>query len=153
MGGTSIFRVKKGDQNLNVILETLTNYGQNTIMAQRFLPEIIAGDKRILVVDGKIIPFCLARIPMQGEFRGNLAAGGNGMVQPLTERDLWIAQQIAPSLKEKGLIFVGLDIIGDYLTEINVTSPTCVREIDEAENTAIGEELMNAIANRIGLNS
>jgi glutathione synthase len=122
-------------------------------MAQRFLPEIIAGDKRILVVDGKIIPFCLARIPMQGEFRGNLAAGGNGMVQPLTERDLWIAQQIAPSLKEKGLIFVGLDIIGDYLTEINVTSPTCVREIDEAENTAIGEELMNAIANRIGLNS
>ena len=149
MGGTSIFRVKKGDQNLNVIIETLTNFGQNTIMAQKYLPEILVGDKRILVVDGEVIPFCLARIPSAGEFRGNLAAGGRGVVQPLSKRDLWIAQQVAPTLVEKGLIFVGLDVIGDYLTEINVTSPTCVREIDKAENTAIGNKLMVAINKRL----
>ena len=149
MGGTSIFRVKKGDQNLNVIIETLTNFGQNTIMAQKYLPEILVGDKRILVVDGEVIPFCLARIPSAGEFRGNLAAGGRGVVQPLSKRDLWIAQQVAPTLVEKGLIFVGLDVIGDYLTEINVTSPTCVREIDKAENTAIGNKLMVAIKKRL----
>ena len=149
MGGTSIFRVKKGDQNLNVIIETLTNFGQNTIMAQKYLPEILVGDKRILVVDGEVIPFCLARIPSAGEFRGNLAAGGRGVVQPLSKRDLWIAQQVAPTLVEKGLIFVGLDVIGDYLTEINVTSPTCVREIDKAENTAIGNKLMIAINKRL----
>lgn len=149
MGGTSIFRVKKGDQNLNVIIETLTNFGQNTIMAQKYLPEILVGDKRILVIDGEVIPFCLARIPSAGEFRGNLAAGGRGVVQPLSKRDLWIAQQVAPTLVEKGLIFVGLDVIGDYLTEINVTSPTCVREIDKAENTAIGNKLMIAINKRL----
>jgi glutathione synthase len=149
MGGTSIFRVKKGDQNLNVIIETLTNFGQNTIMAQKYLPEILVGDKRILVIDGEVIPFCLARIPSAGEFRGNLAAGGRGVVQPLSERDLWIAQQVAPTLVEKGLIFVGLDVIGDYLTEINVTSPTCVREIDKAETTAIGDKLMVAIDKRL----
>jgi len=149
MGGTSIFRVKKGDQNLNVIIETLTNFGQNTIMAQKYLPEILVGDKRILVIDGEVVPFCLARIPSAGEFRGNLAAGGRGVVQPLSERDLWIAQQVAPTLVEKGLIFVGLDVIGDYLTEINVTSPTCVREIDKAENTAIGNKLMIAINKRL----
>ena len=149
MGGTSIFRVKNGDQNLNVIIETLTDYGKNMIMAQRYLPEILEGDKRILVVDGKVVPYCLARIPSKGEFRGNLAAGGRGVVQPLSERDQWIANQVAPSLKEKGLIFVGLDVIGDYLTEINVTSPTCVREIDNAQNTAIGDQLMMAIATRL----
>ena len=150
MGGTSIFRVKRGDQNLNVILETLTADGKNTIMAQKYLPEITSGDKRILVVDGVVIPYCLARIPPKGEFRGNLAVGGTGLVKPLSERDLWIAEQVSPVLKEKGLIFVGLDVIGDYLTEINVTSPTCVREINKLHNTAIGETLMEAIEVRLG---
>jgi glutathione synthase len=149
MGGTSIFRIKEGDQNLNVILETLTDYGQQTIMAQKYLPEITQGDKRILVVDGEVIPFGLARIPTGSDFRGNLAAGGRGVVQPLSERDQWIAQQIAPTLKERGLIFVGLDVIGDYLTEINVTSPTCIREIDNAEDTRIGDRLIAAIQNRL----
>ena len=149
MGGTSIFRVTAGDQNLNVILETLTDYGRQTIMAQKFLPEITQGDKRILVVDGEVIPYCLARIPTGSDFRGNLAAGGRGVVQPLNERDLWIAQLVAPSLKERGLIFVGLDVIGGYLTEINVTSPTCIREIDHAENTRIGEKLVAAIRGRL----
>ena len=149
MGGTSIFRVKEGDQNLNVILETVTQYGTETIMAQKFMPQISQGDKRILMVDGEIIPFCLARIPTGSDFRGNLAAGGRGVVQPLSERDLWIAQQIAPTLKQRGLIFVGLDVIGDYLTEINVTSPTCIREIDNAEDTKIGERLIKAISARL----
>jgi len=149
MGGTSIFRVKEGDQNLNVILETVTKQGTETIMAQKFMPQITQGDKRILVVDGEIIPFCVARIPTGSDFRGNLAAGGRGVVQPLSERDLWIAQQVAPTLKERGLIFVGLDVIGDYLTEINVTSPTCVQEIDRAQNTAIGEKLIAAICRRM----
>ena len=150
MGGTSIFRVQQGDQNLNVIIETLTNYGRNTIMAQKYLPEILSGDKRILIIDGEVVPYCVARIPAAGEFRGNLAAGGRGVVQPLSKRDHWIAQQIAPTLVEKGLLFVGLDVIGDYLTEINVTSPTCVREIDNAKNTDIGGQLMRAIAKRLG---
>ncbi len=149
MGGTSIFRVKEGDQNLNVIIETLTSYGQNTIMAQKYLPEILSGDKRILVIDGDVVPYCVARIPAAGEFRGNLAVGGRAVVQPLSERDHWIAQQVAPALIEKGLLFVGLDVIGDYLTEINVTSPTCVREIDNAKNTDIGDQLMCAIENRL----
>ena len=149
MGGTSIFRVREGDQNLNVILETLTKHGAETIMAQKYLPDIVTGDKRILVVDGKVVPYCLARIPSEGEFRGNLAAGGSGVVQPLSDRDRWIAEQIAPTLVEKGLLFVGLDVIGDYLTEINVTSPTCVREIDRAQNTAIADQLMAAIDARL----
>ena len=149
MGGTSIFRVKEGDQNLNVILETVTKYGAETIMAQKFMPQITQGDKRILVVDGEVIPFCLARIPTGSDFRGNLAVGGRGVVQPLSERDMWIAQQVAPTLKERGLIFVGLDVIGDYLTEINVTSPTCIREIDNAEGTQVGERLIKAISARL----
>ncbi len=149
MGGTSIFRVKEGDQNLDVILETVTKQGAETIMAQKFMPQITQGDKRILVVDGEIIPFCLARIPTGSDFRGNLAAGGRGVVQPLSERDLWIAQQVAPTLKERGLIFVGLDVIGDYLTEINVTSPTCIREIDNAEDTQIGKRLIDAVRARL----
>jgi len=149
MGGASIFRVKAEDQNLNVILETLTQFGNQTIMAQKYLPEITDGDKRVLVVDGEVIPFCLARIPSGNDFRGNLAAGGQGEVRPLSERDQWIAEQVAPSLVERGLLFVGLDIIGDYLTEINVTSPTCVQEIDRAQNTAIGEKLIAAICRRI----
>jgi len=149
MGGTGIFRCKQDDPNIGVILETLTKYGQETIMAQQFIPDISNGDKRILVIDGEAVPYCLARIPAEGETRGNLAAGGRGVAQPVSERDLWIAKQIAPSLKEKGLLFVGLDVIGDYLTEINVTSPTCVREIDAAYDTNIGGLLMDAIASRL----
>jgi len=149
MGGTSIFRVKDNDPNLNVIIETLTDYGKQTIMAQRFIPEITKGDKRILVVDGKAVPHSLARIPQKGETRGNLAAGGLGVVQPLSDRDLWIAEQIAPSLKERGLIFVGLDVIGDYLTEINVTSPTCIREIDRDAGTDIAGLLMDTIESKL----
>jgi len=149
MGGTSIFRVTEQDQNLNVILETLTQHGRQTIMAQKYLPEIAHGDKRVLVVDGEIVPFCLARIPSANDFRGNLAAGGSGVVQPLSDRDRWIAEQVAPRLKNLGLMFVGLDIIGDYLTEINVTSPTCVREIDAAQNTAISDKLITAISQRL----
>lgn len=149
MGGTSIFRAKQGDQNVNVILETLTSNGRETIMAQKYLPEITTGDKRILVVDGEAIPYSLARIPAEGEFRGNLAAGGQGLVQPLSDRDRWIAEQVAPTLQAKGLIFVGLDVIGDYLTEINVTSPTCVREIDSAKETGIADRLLDAIDARL----
>lgn len=145
MGGTSIFRVKPDDPNLNVILETLTEFGQQTIMAQRYLPEIVDGDKRILVINGEVVPYCLARIPSSGETRGNLAAGGTGRAQPISDRDRWIAEQIGPTLREKGLIFVGLDVIGDYLTEINVTSPTCIRELDNAYDLDIGGQLMNAI--------
>jgi glutathione synthase len=149
MGGSSIFRCSVDDPNISVILETLTHHGSRYIMAQRYLPEIITGDKRILVVDGEAVPYCLARIPAEGETRGNLAAGGQGRAQPLSDRDRWIVEQIAPTLKEKGLLFVGLDVIGDYLTEINVTSPTCVREIDKAYQTDIGGLLMKAIARRL----
>lgn len=145
MGGASVFRHRPGDPNLSVILETLTQHGQQQIMAQAFLPEIKDGDKRILMIDGEPVPYCLARIPASGETRGNLAAGGRGEARPLTDRDRWIAAQVGPSLREKGLLFVGLDVIGDYLTEINVTSPTCIREIDAAYNTNIGGQLMDAI--------
>lgn len=146
MGGSSIFRCRADDPNVGVILETLTQHGTQLTMAQRYIPEISAGDKRILVVDGEPVPYCLARIPAQGETRGNLAAGGRGVAQPLTERDHWIVAQVAPVLKAKGLLFVGLDVIGDYLTEINVTSPTCAREIDSAYDTRIGARFMDAIA-------
>jgi glutathione synthase len=145
MGGQSIFRVRKSDPNLNVILETLTQNGGVTIMAQQYLPAIKDGDKRVLMINGEAVPFCLARLPMAGENRGNLAAGGSGVVQPLSDKDRWIAKQVGPTLREKGLLFVGLDIIGDYLTEINVTSPTCMREIDRAENTQIAEKLIACI--------
>ena len=145
MGGASVFRHRQGDPNLSVILETLTQHGQQQIMAQAFLPAITDGDKRILMIDGEPVPYCLARIPASGETRGNLAAGGRGEARPLTDRDRWIAAQVGPSLREKGLLFVGLDVIGDYLTEINVTSPTCIREIDAAYNTNIGGQLMDAI--------
>jgi glutathione synthase len=150
MGGASIFRCRHDDPNVGVILETLTNHGRQTIMAQRYIPEIMQGDKRILVIDGEPVPYCLARIPAKGETRGNLAAGGTGVAQPLTDRDRWIVSQVAPTLREKGLLFVGLDVIGDYLTEINVTSPTCAREIDKAYDTRIGDRLMDAIARRRG---
>jgi glutathione synthase len=146
MGGDAIFRVKPGDPNVSVILEMLTNHGTTTIMAQQFIPEIVDGDKRILVLNGEPVPYCLARVPLVGETRGNLAAGGQGVPQPLTDRDRWIAEQVGPSLREKGLLFAGLDVIGDYLTEINVTSPTCVREIDAGCDTDIAGKLMDIIA-------
>ena len=130
MGGASIFRIRKQDPNTNVILETLTQHGSRFIMAQRFIPEISEGDKRILLVDGKPVPYALARIPPEGETRGNLAAGGSGVGVPLSERDLWICEQISPELKRRGILFAGIDVIGDYLTEINITSPTCIRELD-----------------------
>jgi len=149
MGGSRIFRCKQDDPNVGVILETLTEFAQQSIMAQRYIPAITAGDKRILVVDGEAVPYCLARIPAQGETRGNLAAGGTGVAQPLTERDYWIVEQVAPSLKAMGLLFVGLDVIGDYLTEINVTSPTCAREIDKAYGTGIGSRLIDAIERKL----
>ncbi|MGB0494895.1 MAG: glutathione synthase [Kangiellaceae bacterium] len=149
MGGSSIFRVKESDPNIGVIIETLTLLGQQTAMAQKFIPEIKDGDKRILMVDGEPIPYSLARIPQKGETRGNLAAGGRGEARPLTERDYWIAKQVASTLKEKGLLFVGLDVIGDYLTEINVTSPTCIKEIDAAFDTNIAGNLMDAIESKL----
>ena len=149
MGGASIFRVKAGDPNLSVIIETLTDHGRQQIKAQKFLPEIVDGDKRILMVDGVPAEYGLARIPMSGETRGNLAAGGSGVAMPLTDRERWICSQVAPVLREKGLLFVGLDVIGDYLTEINVTSPTCVRELDRAHQLDIAGDLMEAIASKL----
>ena len=153
MGGASIFRVKAGDPNLSVIIETLTDHGRQQIMAQKFLPEIVDGDKRILMVDGVPAEYGLARIPMSGETRGNLAAGGSGVAMPLTDRERWICSQVAPVLREKGLLFVGLDVIGDYLTEINVTSPTCVRELDRAHQLDIAGDLMDAIASKLAARS
>ncbi|MDP2568872.1 glutathione synthase [Photobacterium damselae subsp. piscicida] len=150
MGGSSIFRVMNGDPNVSVIIETLTNMGQNYCMAQTFVPDISNGDKRILVVDGEPMPYCLARIPAKGETRGNLAAGGRGEARPLSETNRRIAEAVAPTLKEKGLIFVGLDVIGDKLTEINVTSPTCIREIEAAFDISITGKLMDAIERRLG---
>lgn len=130
MGGTSVFVLEEGGLNVGVALETLTHRGTRFAMAQRFLPEIAAGDKRILLVNGEPVPYALARIPKKGESRGNLAAGGRGEGVELSERDRWIAAEVGPALRDKGLLFVGLDVIGDSLTEINVTSPTCVRELD-----------------------
>lgn len=150
MGGSMIFRHREGDPNLSVILEALTQHGRQQIMAQGYLPAIKDGDKRILMIDGEPIPYCLARIPAAGETRGNLAAGGRGEARPLTERDKEIAAAVGPTLREKGLIFVGLDVIGEHLTEINVTSPTCIREIDAAFDTHIGERLMECIASKLG---
>jgi glutathione synthase len=145
MGGASIFRLQQGDLNTGVIIETLTHYGQRQIMAQRFIPEIRDGDKRILLIDGEPVPFALARLPAKGETRANLAVGGRGVGVALSKRDYWICEQVAPVLKEKGLLFVGLDVIGDYLTEINVTSPTCIRELDKQFNLDIGSQLMDSI--------
>jgi glutathione synthase len=150
MGGASVFRVRHDDPNLNVILETITDNGRRSTMAQRYLPEITAGDKRILMVDGEPFPYALARIPAPGESRGNLAAGGSGRGVELTERDRWICNQLGPALREMGLLFVGLDVIGDYLTEINITSPTCIRELDSLYNADIAGQLMDVIELRLG---
>ena len=149
MGGSSIFRVKSDDTNLSVILETLTEGGRRQTMAQKYLPEIEYGDKRILLIDGSPIEYCLARVPAIGESRGNLAAGGSGEVQALSDRDRWICDQVGPALNQKGLIFVGIDVIGDYLTEINVTSPTCVKEIDKVCNLDIPGKLIDTILRKL----
>lgn len=146
MGGASIFRIRENDPNTSVILETLTDHSQRSAMAQRFIPEISAGDKRILMINGEAVPYALARIPAAGETRGNLAAGGRGEGVELSERDRWICRQVGPALQQRGLLFVGIDIIGDYLTEINVTSPTCIRELDKLYNLDIAGDLMNSIA-------
>ena len=147
MGGTSIFHIRKSDPNLSVILEMMTQYSTRYIMAQRYIPEIKEGDKRILLVNGEPVPYALARIPATGETRGNLAAGGSAEGRPLTKRDLWIANQVGPTLRKKGLIFVGIDVIGEYLTEINVTSPTCVQELDQQFGLNISGQLMDHIEN------
>ncbi|MGH8045258.1 MAG: glutathione synthase [Stenotrophomonas sp.] len=145
MGGRSIFRSGTGDPNLNVILETLTDGERKLALVQKFIPDITAGDKRILLVDGEPVDYCLARIPQGDEFRGNLAAGGRGEGRPLSERDRWIAAQVGPEMKRRGMRFVGLDVIGDYLTEVNVTSPTCVRELDAQFGLNIAGTLFDAI--------
>jgi glutathione synthase len=148
MGGRGIFRVKHGDSNLNSMLETLLDGARHFAIAQKYIPEITAGDKRILLIDGEPVPYALARIPQGDEFRGNLAAGGRGEGIPLSDRDRWIAAQVAPELVRRGLRFVGLDVIGDYLTEINVTSPTCIRELDSQFGINIAGLMFDAIEAR-----
>src|SRR5690348_8555817 len=148
MGGSMVFVLSEGDPNTSVVLETLTQNGARLAVAQKYLPEIKDGDKRILVIDGEPVPYALARIPKPGESRGNLAAGGKGVGVPLSERDRWIVAQVAPALREKGLLFVGLDVIGDWLTEINVTSPTCVRELDAIYGLDIAGQFMDMLAKR-----
>lgn len=145
MGGSGIFRLQLGSPNVGATLEVLTGLGQWPIMAQRYIPDIVDGDKRILMINGEPVPYCLARIPQNGETRGNLAAGGRGEARPLTDNDKAIAASIGPVLREKGLVFVGLDVIGNYLTEINVTSPTCIREIDAQFGTSIADDLFDVL--------
>ena len=145
MGGTSVFRLHRQDHNIGVVIETVTHYGRRTVMAQKFIPEIAKGDKRVLIIDGEPAPYSLARIPKQGETRGNLAAGGTGVAQPLSIRDLEIARALGPELKAAGLLLVGLDVIGDHLTEINVTSPTCMREIADQTGFNVAGMMIDAI--------
>jgi glutathione synthase len=147
MGGLGIFRVKQDGLNLGSIIETLTENGRRTIMAQRFIPEITKGDKRVLLIDGQVVPFCLARIPQGSEVRGNLAAGGVGVAQPVSERDREIGQTLGPILSKRGLLLVGLDVIGDYLTEVNVTSPTCFQEITQQTGFNVAEMFIDALEN------
>jgi len=149
MGGASVFRVRPDDPNLSVIVESLTDRGRRFCMAQRFVPEIRDGDKRVLMINGAPVPYCLARIPAPGETRGNLAAGASSEGRPLTERDRWIADQVGPELRVRGIVFAGLDVIGDYLTEVNITSPTCIRELDAQFGLDIAGGLMDAIAARL----
>jgi len=145
MGGASIFRATEGDANTNVIFETMTRHERRFIMAQRFLPEIRDGDKRVLLINGEPVPYALARVPAEGDARGNLAAGAKGVGVELSDRERWIASQVGPVVRDKGLLFVGLDVIGDHLTEVNVTSPTCIRELDAIYGLDIGGQLMDAI--------
>ncbi len=148
MGGSQIFRVRRDDPNRNVIIETLTHDGARSVMAQRYIPAIAAGDKRVLIVGGEVMPYCLARIPKAGETRGNLAAGGRGVAQPISPRDREIAEYLAPILFARGLMIVGLDVIGDHLTEINVTSPTCFVEIAQQTGYSIAARLVDALQTR-----
>jgi glutathione synthase len=150
MGGIGVFRVGSDGLNLGSVIEQLTLMGTRAIVAQKYLPAIKDGDKRILMVDGEPVAYSLARIPKPGETRGNLAAGGTGRAQPLSERDRWIAAEVGPELRQRGLLLVGLDVIGDFLTEINVTSPTCAREIDAAYGTDIGGQVIAAIERQLG---
>jgi glutathione synthase len=145
MGGTSVFRLHRTDPNIGVVIETLTHYGRRTIMAQRYIPEIVHGDKRVLLIDGEPVPYCLARIPKEGETRGNLAAGGRGVAQPLSARDREIATTVGPILAAQGLLLVGLDVIGDFLTEVNVTSPTCFQEITEQSGFNVAGMMLDAL--------
>lgn len=145
MGGSSVFRLTKADPNIGVILETITDFGQRTIMAQRYLPQIVDGDKRVIVINGEPLPFALARVPQAGETRGNLAAGGKGVAQPLTQHDREIAETVGKVLKDKGLFLVGLDVIGEHLTEINVTSPTGMVEIAAQTDCEPAEIFMDAL--------
>lgn len=145
MGGTSIFRAKRGDPNISVIIETLNQFGARSVMAQRFIPEISEGDKRVLLIGGQVVPYCLARIPKDGEFRGNLAAGGRGVARPLSTRDREVAEALAPQLASRGLLLVGLDLIGDYVTEINVTSPTCFQEIRQQTGFDVAKLFIDAL--------
>ena len=149
MGGRSIFKIRNGEDNTSVILDTITNYGTQTILAQKFIPEISKGDKRILLINGEYIPYGLARMPAPGEFRGNLAAGGTGVGFELSERDKWICNNLSGYLKEQGLYFVGIDVIGDYLTEINVTCPTCIQEIDHSYNINISATYLDYLESKI----
>lgn len=145
MGGQGVFRIARGDMNLSTAVELLTHNGTHWIMAQKFLPAVTQGDKRILLIDGEPVPYALARIPPSGEFRANLAAGGRGVGVELTERDHWLCAQISPTLREMGLYFVGLDVIGDFVTEINVTSPTCIRELDACYGIDIAGQLLDTL--------
>jgi glutathione synthase len=149
MGGVGIFRVREDGMNLGSVIETLTNNQQRTIMVQRYIPEIVQGDKRILLIGGTVVPFALARIPQNGEVRGNLAAGGVGVAQKLTERDLEIAQNLAPILSERGLLLVGLDVIGNFLTEVNVTSPTCFQEIHQQAGVNVAAIFIDALEKQV----
>jgi glutathione synthase len=149
MGGENIFRVRVDDPNRNVIVETMAQGGRRSVMAQRYIPEIVKGDNRVLLIDGKAVPHCLARIPKAGESRGNLAAGARGVAQPLSKRQREIAEALGPVLAKRGLLLVGLDIIGDYLTEVNVTSPTCFREITDQTGFDVPGMFMDALEKRI----
>jgi glutathione synthase len=151
MGGASIFRVRAGDSNRNVIIETLTGHGKRYTMGQKFIPEIVDGDKRIIVIDGKPVPYALARVPSAGENRGNLAAGGSGIGVALSDKDREIVETVAPRLREQGILFAGLDVIGDFLTEVNVTSPTCIRELDQLYDLNISAILMDCIEQKLAV--
>lgn len=146
MGGNSVFRLSAGDPNQHVIIETITQRGTQKVMVQQFIPEIVLGDKRILMIDGEPVPYALARVPAEDDFRGNLASGAEPVGRELTDRDRWICEQVGPVLKEKGLLFVGLDVIGDYLTEINVTSPTCARELNHLYGLDIAGDFLDVVA-------
>lgn len=149
MGGEGIFRINAAELNLNVILEMLTHHGKKLIVAQRYLPEIKDGDKRILMIDGYPVDYALARIPAEGETRGNLAVGGTGIVIPLSQRDKWLCEKVGPTFREKGLLLVGLDVIGDYITEINVTSPTCIRELEKDTPLKISEKFLDVLETKL----